>query len=166
MGAANIVSCYAAEDGGHFRAHRDNTTKGTAHRRFCRLGSTSTAILTAAIELSRIWAGRFKGSARRRRWCSPGRCCNAVSPVTRGRRYAFLAVHLRRGSRKDSRSHANVLEGDASKYQVAEPARQASPCNAADTEGRMGWPSRRRRPGNVVSMRRVQVTGRGYFLLC
>ena len=29
-----IVSCYAAEDAGHFRAHRDNTTKGTAHRRF------------------------------------------------------------------------------------------------------------------------------------
>jgi predicted 2-oxoglutarate/Fe(II)-dependent dioxygenase YbiX len=29
-----IVSCYAAEDGGHFAAHRDNTTSGTAHRRF------------------------------------------------------------------------------------------------------------------------------------
>lgn len=29
-----IVACYAAEDGGHFNAHRDNTTKGTAHRRF------------------------------------------------------------------------------------------------------------------------------------
>src|SRR5215204_93164 len=29
-----IVSCYAAEDGGHFRAHRDNTTAGTVHRRF------------------------------------------------------------------------------------------------------------------------------------
>src|SRR5262249_45835415 len=29
-----IVSCYSAEDGGHFVAHRDNTTKGTAHRRF------------------------------------------------------------------------------------------------------------------------------------
>src|SRR5215210_4975193 len=29
-----IVSCYSAEDGGHFSAHRDNTTKGTAHRRF------------------------------------------------------------------------------------------------------------------------------------
>jgi predicted 2-oxoglutarate/Fe(II)-dependent dioxygenase YbiX len=29
-----IVCCYAAEDGGHFRAHRDNTTKGTAHRKF------------------------------------------------------------------------------------------------------------------------------------
>jgi len=29
-----IVACYDAREGGHFRAHRDNTTKGTAHRRF------------------------------------------------------------------------------------------------------------------------------------
>jgi len=29
-----IVACYDAETGGHFRPHRDNTTKGTAHRRF------------------------------------------------------------------------------------------------------------------------------------
>jgi peroxiredoxin len=29
-----IVSCYDAAEGGHFRPHRDNTTKGTAHRRF------------------------------------------------------------------------------------------------------------------------------------
>jgi predicted 2-oxoglutarate/Fe(II)-dependent dioxygenase YbiX/peroxiredoxin len=29
-----IVSCYDAEEDGHFRPHRDNTTKGTAHRRF------------------------------------------------------------------------------------------------------------------------------------
>jgi peroxiredoxin/predicted 2-oxoglutarate/Fe(II)-dependent dioxygenase YbiX len=29
-----IVSCYDAEEGGYFRAHRDNTTNGTAHRRF------------------------------------------------------------------------------------------------------------------------------------
>lgn len=29
-----LVGCYTAEDGGHFRPHRDNTTLGTAHRRF------------------------------------------------------------------------------------------------------------------------------------
>ncbi len=29
-----IVACYEGEHGGHFRAHRDNTTKATAHRRF------------------------------------------------------------------------------------------------------------------------------------
>jgi predicted 2-oxoglutarate/Fe(II)-dependent dioxygenase YbiX/peroxiredoxin len=30
----HIVARYDAEEGGHFSAHRDNTTKGTAHRRF------------------------------------------------------------------------------------------------------------------------------------
>ena len=29
-----IVACYDAADHGHFRPHRDNTTSGTAHRRF------------------------------------------------------------------------------------------------------------------------------------
>jgi predicted 2-oxoglutarate/Fe(II)-dependent dioxygenase YbiX len=29
-----IVACYDAEEGGHFAAHRDNTTPGTKHRRF------------------------------------------------------------------------------------------------------------------------------------
>lgn len=30
----HIVACYNSADGAHFRAHRDNTTRGTAHRRF------------------------------------------------------------------------------------------------------------------------------------
>jgi peroxiredoxin/predicted 2-oxoglutarate/Fe(II)-dependent dioxygenase YbiX len=29
-----IVACYDTGEGGYFRAHRDNTTRGTAHRRF------------------------------------------------------------------------------------------------------------------------------------
>jgi hypothetical protein len=29
-----LVACYDASRGGHFRAHRDNITRGTAHRRF------------------------------------------------------------------------------------------------------------------------------------
>ncbi len=29
-----IVACYHGDDQGHFQAHRDNTTPGTAHRRF------------------------------------------------------------------------------------------------------------------------------------
>jgi len=29
-----IVACYDTDPGGYFRPHRDNTTKGTAHRRF------------------------------------------------------------------------------------------------------------------------------------
>lgn len=29
-----LVACYCSKEGGHFSPHRDNTTKGTAHRRF------------------------------------------------------------------------------------------------------------------------------------
>ena len=29
-----IIACYEADGGGYFKPHRDNTTKGTAHRRF------------------------------------------------------------------------------------------------------------------------------------
>ena len=29
-----LIGCYDAEEGGHFRAHRDDTVVGTAHRRF------------------------------------------------------------------------------------------------------------------------------------
>ena len=42
-----IVACYSADDGGHFFMHRDNTTKGTAHRRFA-VSSISTVNSTAA----------------------------------------------------------------------------------------------------------------------
>jgi hypothetical protein len=30
----HVVSCYDASEGGHFNSHRDNTSRGTVHRRF------------------------------------------------------------------------------------------------------------------------------------
>lgn len=84
-----IVSCYAAEDGGHFRAHRDNTTKGTAHRRFA-----------VSINLNNDFEGgevSFPEYGPRSYKAPPGGAVvfscpllHAVSKVTDGRRYAFL----------------------------------------------------------------------------
>lgn len=84
-----IVSCYAAEEGGHFRAHRDNTTKGTAHRRFA-----------VSVNLNADFDGgelSFPEYGRTGYRAPPGGAVvfscsllHAVSPVTRGRRYAFL----------------------------------------------------------------------------
>jgi predicted 2-oxoglutarate/Fe(II)-dependent dioxygenase YbiX/peroxiredoxin len=84
-----IVSCYAAEDGGHFRPHRDNTTKGTAHRRFA-----------VSINLNNEFEGgelSFPEYGPRSYKAPPGGAVvfscpllHAVSKVTRGRRYAFL----------------------------------------------------------------------------
>ncbi|MBA1154963.1 2OG-Fe(II) oxygenase [Microvirga mediterraneensis] len=84
-----IVSCYAAEDGGHFRAHRDNTTSGTAHRRFA-----------VSINLNGDFEGgevSFPEYGSRSYKAPPGGAVvfscpllHAVSRVTEGRRFAFL----------------------------------------------------------------------------
>ena len=84
-----IVSCYAAEDGGHFRAHRDNTTKGTAHRRFAVSINLNDAFEGGEISFPEFSPRSFK--------VPPGGAVifscsllHAVSRVTAGRRYAFL----------------------------------------------------------------------------
>lgn len=84
-----IVSCYTAEDGGHFRAHRDNTTKGTAHRRFAVSINLNDDFDGGELSFPEYGPRRIKAPLG----CAvvfSGALLHAVSPVTRGRRYAFL----------------------------------------------------------------------------
>lgn len=84
-----IVSCYAAEDGGHFRPHRDNTTKGTAHRRFAVSINLNADFDGGQVGFPEYGSRGYKappGGAV----IFPARLLHAVSKVTRGRRYAFL----------------------------------------------------------------------------
>jgi predicted 2-oxoglutarate/Fe(II)-dependent dioxygenase YbiX/peroxiredoxin len=84
-----IVSCYSAEDRGHFRAHRDNTTAGTAHRRFAVSINLNNAFEGGEISFPEYGPRRFKPPVG-------GACVfscsllHEVSPVTAGKRYAFL----------------------------------------------------------------------------
>jgi predicted 2-oxoglutarate/Fe(II)-dependent dioxygenase YbiX/peroxiredoxin len=85
-----LIGCYDAGTGGHFRPHRDNTTKGTAHRRFA-----------VSINLN---AGDYEGGDLRFAEFGPRTyrpptggaivfSCSLLheaTPVTRGTRYAFL----------------------------------------------------------------------------
>jgi predicted 2-oxoglutarate/Fe(II)-dependent dioxygenase YbiX len=84
-----LISCYAAEDGGVFHAHRDNTTFGAAHRKFA-----------SSINLNDDFTGgdlRFPefGPAVHRPPIG-GACVfscgllHEATKVTAGRRYAFL----------------------------------------------------------------------------
>lgn len=85
-----IVACYDGETGGHFRAHRDNTTSGTAHRKFA---------VTINLNADEYDGGDLRfpefGPATYRAptggavvfSCS---MLHEATPVTRGRRYAFL----------------------------------------------------------------------------
>jgi predicted 2-oxoglutarate/Fe(II)-dependent dioxygenase YbiX len=84
-----IVSCYAGEDGGHFRAHGDNTTAGTAHRRFAVSINLNSEFEGGEVIFPEYGPRSFKPP--------PGGAVvfscsllHAVSRVTSGRRYAFL----------------------------------------------------------------------------
>ena len=85
----NIVSCYAAKDGGHFSAHRDNTTKGTAHRRFAVSVNLNGDFEGGEVCFPEYGPRSFKAP--------PGGAVvfscsllHKVSKVTKGRRFAFL----------------------------------------------------------------------------
>ena len=84
-----LVACYGADERGHFQPHRDNTTRGTAHRRFA-----VSINLNADFEGGELWfpeygprGFRMPAGAAAVFSCS---LLHAVRPVTQGRRYAFL----------------------------------------------------------------------------
>jgi predicted 2-oxoglutarate/Fe(II)-dependent dioxygenase YbiX/peroxiredoxin len=86
----SIVACYDSDVGGHFHRHRDNVNIGAQHRRFA-----VTINLNSGYEGCDLVFPEF-GS---RRYCAPHggaivfSCgvLHQVTPITRGRRYAFLA---------------------------------------------------------------------------
>jgi predicted 2-oxoglutarate/Fe(II)-dependent dioxygenase YbiX len=83
------VACYSAQEGGWFRAHRDNKTPGTAHRKFA-----------CSINLNSDFEGGdlvFPEYGWRRYRPPPGGAVvfgcgllHEVFPVTKGERYAYL----------------------------------------------------------------------------
>jgi predicted 2-oxoglutarate/Fe(II)-dependent dioxygenase YbiX len=85
-----MVACYDASEGGHFRAHRDNTTKGTAPRRFA---------VTINLNADDYEAGDLcfpEFGSRTYRAPTGGAVVFSCSllhearPVTKGKRFAFL----------------------------------------------------------------------------
>ena len=85
-----IVACYDSAERGHFAAHRDNTTAGTAHRRFA---------VTINLNAEEFEGGELRfPEYGRRSWRAPtgGAVVFSCSlllqalPVTAGVRYAFL----------------------------------------------------------------------------
>jgi peroxiredoxin len=84
-----IVACYAAEDQAHFRAHRDNTTKGTVHRRFAVSVNLNDAFDGGEVSFPEFGPRKFKPPVGGAVVFSCS-LLHAVSKVTRGRRFAFL----------------------------------------------------------------------------
>ena len=84
-----IVACYAAEDGGHFRMHRDNTTRGTAHRRFAVSINLNDRFEGGEVSFPEYGPRGYKAPAGGAVVFSCS-LLHAVSRVTEGERFAFL----------------------------------------------------------------------------
>jgi predicted 2-oxoglutarate/Fe(II)-dependent dioxygenase YbiX len=85
-----IVACYDAGVGGYFQAHRDNTTKGTAHRRFAvTVNLNSDEYEGGELMFPEYGRAVFKPPVGGAVVFSCGLLHQAL-PVTKGKRYAFL----------------------------------------------------------------------------
>lgn len=106
-----IVSCYAAEDGGHFRAHRDNTTKGTAHRRFAVSINLNAEFEGGEVGFPEYGPRTYKAPAGGAVVFSCS-LLHAVSKVTDGRRFAFLPfIYDDEAARIREANNAHLGEG-------------------------------------------------------
>jgi peroxiredoxin len=114
-----LVSCYDSSEGGYFHRHRDNLNAGAEHRRFA-----------VSINLNRDYDGCdlvFPEFGRRTYRAPLGGAvvfsCGAlheVTPITRGRRYAFLPfLYNEEDAAKRLANNARIAEGSA-RYTVGD----------------------------------------------
>jgi len=98
----HIVACYDAAEEAHFRPHRDNTTKGTAHRRF-------------AVSLF-LNTGAYEGGLLRFPVVFSCSLLHEATTVTRGRRFMFLPFLYDEAARRVREQNFQFLESPASEH--------------------------------------------------
>ena len=126
-----IISCYDADIGGYFRPHKDNTTLGTAHRRF----AVSIGLNADDYEGGDL---RFPEFGRRTYRPPTGGAivfsCSLLheaTPVTRGKRYAVLPFLYDEAAAKVRLENARHLQDEELRRNVvasvtAEPKARAA----------------------------------------
>ena len=86
----HIVACYDSAVGGHFYRHRDNVNVGAQHRRFAVSINLNTDYDGCDIVFPEFGTRAYRAPCGGAVVFSCG-ALHQVTPVTRGRRYAFLA---------------------------------------------------------------------------
>jgi peroxiredoxin len=85
-----MVACYDSHGGGYFKPHRDNTTKGTAHRRFaCSINLNAEAHEGGDLRFPEFGARTYRPPTGGAVIFSCS-LLHEATPVTAGRRYCFL----------------------------------------------------------------------------
>jgi len=114
-----LVGCYEAETGGHFRAHRDNTSKGTAHRRF----AVTINLNAEDYEGGDLCFPEFGPRTYRAQTggaivfsCA---LLHQAMPVTKGRRFAFLPFLYDDEAARIREENAKFTEGELANYRAS-----------------------------------------------
>jgi predicted 2-oxoglutarate/Fe(II)-dependent dioxygenase YbiX len=84
-----IVACYDSGEGGHFQPHRDNTTPGTAHRRFAVTINLNDDYEGGDLRFPEFGPHRYRGPVGGAVVFSCA-LLHEVTPMTRGTRYATV----------------------------------------------------------------------------
>jgi predicted 2-oxoglutarate/Fe(II)-dependent dioxygenase YbiX/peroxiredoxin len=104
-----LVACYDGENRGHFAAHRDNTTRGTAHRRFAvslNLNDDYEGGYLIFPEFGRTHFKPPKGGACVFS-CS---LLHEATPVTNGRRFVFVPFLYDEAAQAVRQENAGFIE--------------------------------------------------------
>lgn len=112
-----IVACYEGEEGGFFRRHRDNTTAGTAHRRFaCTLNLNEEDYDGGELVFPEFGTRTYRAPTGGAVIFSCS-LLHEATPVTRGTRFAFLpflyddaAAKVRQENRKHIRDETGFAQ--------------------------------------------------------
>lgn len=125
-----LVACYDASSRGHFNAHRDNTTKGTAHRRFaCTINLNAEEFEGGEL--------RFPEYGQQTYRAPTGGCvifgCSLLheaTVVTSGRRFAFLPFLYDEAAARVRQMNLQFLSSEVINRQ-AEPPQATRPATDA-----------------------------------
>jgi peroxiredoxin len=119
-----IVACYDGQVGGHFGRHRDNTTKGTAHRKFA-----CTINLNSDFDGGELCFPEFGERTYR---APPGGAiifsCSLLHealPVTRGERFAFLPFLYDEAGARVRENNLDFVGQDLKDYKSGLPPEDA-----------------------------------------
>ena len=113
-----LVGCYDAAEGGHFRAHRDNTTAGTAHRRFAVTINLNAEDYDGGDLSFPEFGPRHYRAPTGGAVVFSCSLLHRVDPIVRGRRFAFLPFLYDDAAAKE-REARNAELGDELKPYVA-----------------------------------------------
>ena len=115
-----LVGCYEAESGGHFRAHRDNTTRGTAHRRFAVTVNLNAEEYEGGDLLFPEFGPRTYRAPTGGAIVFSCALLHQAMPVTKGRRFAFLPFLYDEEGAAERERNARFMEGDLANYRAAD----------------------------------------------